>query len=114
MNYSSIKVKIKREEYFEILQSELLQYANYIDEKISDINFLDAFILLETVSKLNFRLRNIIEKHKKPKSISFSVSESALLIKVFNSQQRRIGSLENAVLLLITEKLKQELFSRSN
>ncbi|MBY0485923.1 MAG: hypothetical protein K2P85_01830 [Flavobacteriaceae bacterium] len=114
MNYSSIKVKIKKDYNFELLQSELLQFATYIDEKTNEINFLDAFILLETISKLNFRLRNIIEKHKKPKSISFSVSESALIIKVYNTQKYRIGSLENAVMYLITEQLKQELFSRSN
>lgn len=113
MNYSTIKVKIRKPEYYEILQLELLEYANFISDKTNDINFLDAFILLEIISKLNLRLRNIIEKHKKPKSISLSVSESVILIKIINSKPRRIGALEDAILMLITEKLKQELFNRS-
>lgn len=112
MNYSNIKVKMKPN-YFEVIQQDIFDYAGKFSMEINTMNYLNAFIELDLLHKLNARLRTIVEKEKKQRCFSFTLSEAALLVKIYYSKKRNHTLLGTAVLLTIVSQLQPELFNRS-
>jgi hypothetical protein len=107
-----IKVKNLKHSHVLVLQNELLSYSKFIADKLLNKQFLTAITILDIANTLNFLLRNKIESDKQKFSISFSISQAAIIRQCINYENdKNRDNFTIAVLELLKNQIDPQLLN---